>query len=55
MIIAGAGGFIGTSARYAVSKLTAGWAVTPFPTGTFAVNMLGCLLIGVLAALAERG
>ena len=55
MIIAGAGGFIGTSARYAVSRLTAGWAVTPFPIGTFAVNMLGCLLIGVLAALAERG
>ena len=55
MIIAGAGGFIGTSARYAVSRLTAGWAVTPFPSGTFAVNMLGCLLIGVLAALAERG
>ena len=55
MIIAGAGGFIGTSARYAVSRLTAGWTVTPFPTGTFAVNMLGCLLIGVLASLAERG
>ena len=55
MIIAGAGGFIGTSARYVVSKLTAGWTVAPFPTGTFAVNMLGCLLIGVLAALAERG
>lgn len=55
MMIAGAGGFIGTCGRYAVSRLTATWAVAPFPMGTFAVNMLGCLLIGVLAGLAERG
>lgn len=55
MMIAGAGGFIGTCGRYAVSRLTATWAVAPFPMGTFAVNMLGCLLIGVLAGHAERG
>lgn len=55
MMIAGAGGFIGTCGRYAVSRLTVTWAVAPFPMGTFAVNMLGCLLIGVLAGLAERG
>ena len=55
MMIAGAGGFIGTCGRYALSRLTATWAVLPFPMGTFAVNMLGCLLIGVLAGLAERG
>lgn len=55
MMIAGAGGFIGTCGRYAVSRITSSWTVLSFPMGTFAVNMLGCLLIGVLAGLAERG
>jgi CrcB protein len=40
------GGGIGGAARYA---LTAG---TP-PWGTFAVNVLGCALIGVLVVLAD--
>ena len=50
----GTGGFIGATSRYFVSGLvqrflSASW----FPYGTFAVNMIGCFLIGFLNGLAE--
>ncbi|MGN0214885.1 MAG: fluoride efflux transporter CrcB [Muribaculaceae bacterium] len=54
MLMAGIGGFIGSCARYLVGKLTAEWPVTPFPIGTFAVNIIGCLLIGIFFGLAQR-
>ena len=54
MLLAGLGGFFGSCARYLVSRLTAAWAVTPFPIGTFAVNVIGCLLIGMLFGMAQR-
>lgn len=51
----GIGGFAGSVARY----LLGGWllhhtAQARFPWSTFAVNVAGCLVIGVLAGLAER-
>jgi len=52
------GGGAGSLARYLVGAWVGGWtaATAPqrFPYGTLAVNLLGCLAIGVLAALAER-
>ena len=50
----GLGGFAGSVVRYLVS----GWAQTistsvTFPYGTLAVNVLGCLVIGVLSYLAD--
>lgn len=50
----GAGGFLGAILRY----LLGGWVqrLTPaasFPTGTLAVNVLGCLAIGLVAGLVE--
>jgi CrcB protein len=50
----GAGGFLGALLRYAVSvgvnrAAQAHW----LPWGTLVVNLLGCLLIGVVAALAD--
>jgi CrcB protein len=49
------GGAIGSVARYKLS----GWVMHhsldwKFPAGTFAVNVIGCLLAGLLAGLAER-
>lgn len=49
------GGAIGSVARYKLS----GWVLHhtldwKFPAGTFAVNVIGCLLAGLLAGLAER-
>ncbi|MFE7778249.1 fluoride efflux transporter CrcB [Streptomyces sp. NPDC057445] len=43
-----AGGVIGACARYAVSRA---W---PSHWGTFTVNMVGCLLIGVLMVLVSE-
>lgn len=55
ILIVGVGGFVGSVARYALSAWVA--QLTPqsrFPFGTFAVNILGCLVAGVLTGLAER-
>jgi CrcB protein len=51
--LVGAGGLIGASTRYAVGEWVNDLAGNPaFPYGTLAVNVVGCLLIGVLAGLA---
>lgn len=49
------GGAVGASARYGVN-LMAARMVPGLPLGTFAVNVVGCLAMGFLAAfLAMRG
>ena len=54
ILLVGLGGFVGAALRY-VSGLIVGrfTTETPFPYETFLVNMLGCLLIGFLAGLAD--
>ncbi len=54
ILIVGVGGFVGAVMRY----LVAGWVQDlfrslSFPYGIVAVNVIGCLLIGVVAGLAE--
>jgi len=47
------GGGLGSVLRYGVGKWAGGtWA--PFPLGTFTVNILGSLLIGLIMGLALR-
>ena len=54
LLVVGAGGFAGAVARYLVGTWTQGlMGISSFPLGTLAVNVVGCLLIGVLAGLAE--
>jgi len=50
------GGALGTAARHAVNLATARLMSTPVPWATAAVNMIGSLVIGVLAGAlaAER-
>ena len=50
----GFGGFAGASLRY-ISSLFVGrfTSQTPFPYETLVVNMAGCLMIGLLAGLAD--
>lgn len=55
IIIAGAGGFLGTVSRYLSSKLLAAWFPMTFPLGTFLVNMVGCFLIGLFYGIAGKG
>ena len=53
-LLVGAGGFVGSVLRYGLGTWVQS-AVAPslYPWGTTAVNLAGCLVIGVLAGLAE--
>lgn len=44
------GGGIGAAARHGVNLLSMRWFGVNFPWGTFAVNLIGSFLIGLLAA-----
>jgi len=55
ILLVGLGGMIGSVARYKAG----GWllhqtVLEKFPYSTFAVNILGCLVAGVLAGLVEK-
>lgn len=55
VLLVAAGGAAGSVARYLLSIWTLQAAGMPkFPLGTFAVNIVGCLLAGMLAGMAER-
>jgi len=54
LFLAGIGGFIGSSLRYAMTGFVQQWSRSiDFPYGTLAVNLIGCFLIGSLSQLAE--
>ncbi len=54
LLIIGVGGFLGALLRYSVSGVVQSWSKSlHFPYGTLVVNLLGCLLIGVLSQVAE--
>lgn len=55
ILLVALGGAFGSVARYKLS----GWVLHHtidwrFPAGTFAVNVAGCLVAGILAGLAEK-
>jgi fluoride exporter len=55
LLLVGSGGFIGSAARYYLSGLVLhASGAARFPWGTLTVNTLGCVVIGVLGALAEH-
>ena len=52
--LVGSGGFVGAICRYGLSGLVQRNAVlSAFPYGTLAVNLLGCLLIGLAVGLVD--
>jgi CrcB protein len=54
LLLIGLGGAVGSVLRYLLSGLVqSGTGTTTFPTGTLAVNLLGCFGIGMLAELSE--
>ncbi len=54
-LLVGLGGFIGSIARYHLGGVILHrFAEWRFPFSTFCVNVLGCLVIGALGALAEH-
>jgi CrcB protein len=54
ILLVGLGGGIGSIARYCCQKWFAENISSPFPWGTLAVNLIGCFLIGIIFAAAER-
>ena len=55
MLIVAAGGAVGSVARYRLSGGVLQHAIDwRFPLGTFVVNVLGCLMVGLLAGLAVK-
>lgn len=51
-LVVAAGGALGSMARHGVNVLVHGrWPLMRFPLSTLVVNVLGCLIIGLLAGL----
>lgn len=51
----GVGSFVGGALRYLLSQAVQATALSTFPFGTLAVNLIGCFLIGVVFALTDKG
>jgi CrcB protein len=55
MLIVALGGAVGSVARYRLSGWVLHYAIDwRFPLGTFVVNVMGCLCVGLLAGLAVK-
>lgn len=54
LLLIGSGSFLGGIARFLVSRFVQNSVLSGFPFGTFAVNILGCFLIGIFYGLSER-
>lgn len=48
------GGAIGALMRYGVSRICAGVTFLTMPIGTLVVNLIGCLLLGLLTGFAQQ-
>jgi len=54
LLLVAAGGALGSVARYALSTFVLRATGSLFPVGTFVVNVVGCLVFGVIAGAAEQ-
>lgn len=54
ILLIGSGGFIGSVARYYVSRINLLPAFLSIPVGTLIVNITGSLIIGLLMGISER-
>ena len=55
ILLVGTGGFLGTVSRFLTSRYFTTYFPSSFPYGTFVVNVLGCLIIGLVYGMAEKG
>lgn len=55
ILLVGAGGAVGSIARYLCQKYISEGHPHAFPFGTFVVNITGCFIIGLLFGLVEKG
>ena len=54
LLIVGVGGFIGSIARFWVSRLNLHWHLLSIPMGTLTVNVVGSLIIGFIAGVSAK-
>ena len=54
ILLIGSGGFIGSVARYFISRLNLSTSFLSIPVGTLLVNVSGSLIIGFLMGFSER-
>ena len=54
ILIVGLGGFAGSISRYLIQNALVNRFITIFPFGTFLINIIGSLLIGLIFGFAER-
>jgi len=54
ILLVGFGGFIGSVARYFISKLNIYFDFLDIPFGTLTVNILGSFLIGFLTGISDK-
>ncbi len=54
LLLIGTGGFLGSIARFLVSRMTARVDWFSVPLGTLTVNVVGSFLIGLLIGLSEK-
>ncbi|MFZ4740949.1 MAG: fluoride efflux transporter CrcB [Bacteroidales bacterium] len=55
ILIIGSGSFFGGVARFLTSRYIQNTLISAFPYGTFLVNIIGCLLIGIFFGISEKG
>jgi len=55
ILVVGFGGFIGTVARFLISRYFQLNFTSVSPWGTFIINIVGCFLIGVIYGISEKG
>lgn len=52
LLLIGSGGFAGSISRYLLTRYVSQQWHLEFPLGTFTVNILGCLLIGIIMGVS---
>ena len=53
ILAVGAGGFLGSVCRYLISLIKIN-ETTLFPLKTFGINIVGCIVIGIIAVFASK-
>lgn len=54
LLLVGLGGAVGSISRYIISSSLGRVSNTTFPIGTFMINIIGCILIGILVSAAAK-
>lgn len=52
--LVGIGSFIGGTLRYLIAQMVQSKFLSAFPFGTLTVNIIGCLVIGIVFGMSEK-